>query len=120
MGTPRHSTLLPGILSKRAKHNRDVECGHSQGINFVTRHPLKACRTQYRDIECGHSQCTRQFSERACARAEHPYGARIQLRAAIYPDIASKHVEHNRHVESGHCQGINFVTRHPPKACKTQ
>jgi hypothetical protein len=42
------------------------------------------------------------------------------LHASVYPDIASKRVKHNRDVESGHSQGINFVTRHPPKACKTQ
>ena len=46
MGIPRESNLLPGILSKRVKHNRIVECGHSQRINFVTRHPPKACKTQ--------------------------------------------------------------------------
>ena len=57
---------------------------------------------------------------RARARAVHPYGARIQLHAPIYLDIASKRVERNRNVEDGHCQGINFVARTPPKACKTQ
>jgi hypothetical protein len=51
----RESTLLPGILSKHVKHNRNVECGHCQGINFVARHALKACKT-HRNVECGHSQ----------------------------------------------------------------
>jgi hypothetical protein len=46
VGTPRESNLLTGILSNRVRHNRDVECGHSQGVNFVTRHLLKACKTQ--------------------------------------------------------------------------
>jgi hypothetical protein len=46
VGTPRETTLLPGIISKRVKHNRNVECGHSQGLNFLTRHPLRACKTQ--------------------------------------------------------------------------
>ena len=57
---------------------------------------------------------------RARARAVHPYGARIQLHAPIYIDIASKRVKHSRKAKGGHCQGINFVTRNPPKACKTQ
>ena len=54
-GSRRESTLLPGILSKRVKHIRNVECGHSQGINFVTRHPLKACKHN-RNVEYGHPQ----------------------------------------------------------------
>ena len=35
LGTPRNPALLPSIVSKRVKHNRPDECGHSQGINFV-------------------------------------------------------------------------------------
>ena len=46
VGTPRNPALSPAIFSKRVKHNRTVECGQSQGINFVARHPLKACKTQ--------------------------------------------------------------------------
>ena len=45
VGTPRESILLPDIFLKRVKHIRNVECWHSQGVNFVTRHPLKACET---------------------------------------------------------------------------
>jgi hypothetical protein len=41
MWTPRESSLLPGILSKRVKHNKSIECGHCQGINLVTRHLLQ-------------------------------------------------------------------------------
>ena len=46
VGTPRESILLPGILSKHVKHSRNVECGHSYGVNFVIQHALKACKTQ--------------------------------------------------------------------------
>jgi hypothetical protein len=46
VGTPRESALLPGFLSKRVKHNRIVECGHSQEINCITQHRFKACKTQ--------------------------------------------------------------------------
>ena len=71
VGAPRTWMLLPRILSKRVKHNRNVEvgavmelalllgmcskhvnhnrndeCGRSHRIGFVARHPLKACKTQ--------------------------------------------------------------------------
>jgi hypothetical protein len=36
VGTPRDPTWLPGILAQRVKHNSHVEHGHSQGIDFVT------------------------------------------------------------------------------------
>ena len=62
----------------------------------------------------------RAFNTRARARAVHPYGARIQLHAPIYFDIASKRVGHKRNVKDGRCQGINFAARNPAKACKTQ
>jgi hypothetical protein len=35
VGTPRESTLLPGIHSKRVKHYRNAECGHSQDSSLL-------------------------------------------------------------------------------------
>ena len=42
--SPREAALLPGILSKRVTQDGSIECGHSQGVNFVARHSLKACK----------------------------------------------------------------------------
>ena len=45
-GPPRESIMLSGMLAQRVKHNRNVECRHSQGIICVTQHRPKACETQ--------------------------------------------------------------------------
>ena len=54
VGTASEWTLLPGVLSKH-EHGRNLEGGHSQGLNCVTQHPLKACKTQCKRW-CGHFQ----------------------------------------------------------------
>ena len=96
MGTPRAPTLSLGILAKRVKHYRNVEYGHSQGVNFVARHPLKVCKT-FRKIEWG---TTRE--------------------SILLPDVLSRRSKLIRNVECWHSQGVNFVSRHPLKACETQ
>jgi hypothetical protein len=54
---PRESTLFTlMILSKRVKHNRTVECGYSQGINFVALILLERNVKHNRNVGCGHSQ----------------------------------------------------------------
>jgi hypothetical protein len=36
------------MVSKRVKHNTNVEGGHPQGINFATLALIKACKTHYK------------------------------------------------------------------------
>ena len=120
VGTPRESTLLPGSLSKRVKHDRNVECRRSQGINVVARHPLQECAT-HRNVECGHSQGINVVVRQPQTGVKHYRNVEVSTpgESTLLPGMLSKRVKQNRGITCGHSQGINFVTRHPIKECKT-
>ena len=102
VGTPRESNLFSGILSKLVlvKHNRNAECGHSQGIKVVAWRPLKAYVT----------------------RQKHQIWA-LPGNQLCYPASLSKGVKQSGNAEGGHSQGINesiLLLGISLKACKTQ
>ena len=147
LGTPRNPALSPSIVSKRVKHNRPNECGHSQGINFVALILLERNVKHNRNIGCGHSQeykvgtpsavsshrVAGALSPKYHARANvalHGHCAdRVALSWSCWPPrestlfslmIVSTRVKHNRNVACGHSQEPNFVARHPLELCKIQ
>jgi hypothetical protein len=121
VGTPRESILLPGILSKGVEHNRNVECGHSQGIDFVTRHLSQSVSNTIGTKNVGTPRESTLLPGIHSKRVKHHRNVECgqKGKSSLLPGILSNRVKHNRIVECGHSQGISFVTRHPPKACKT-
>jgi hypothetical protein len=84
-------------LSKRVEQNRNVECGHPQEINFVTRHLSQSVQNTIESLNAG-----------------------TPREPTLLPLVHLKSEKHYRNIECGHSQRINFVARHSLKACKTQ
>ena len=119
VGTPKESILLPSILSKHVKHNRN-EHGHSQGISFVAQYPLNVCTMQWKHgmwALPGNQFSAPAFSQ-SMWKAIETFNVGTASEWTLLPGVLSKH-EHGRNLEGGHSQGLNCVTQHPLKACKT-
>jgi hypothetical protein len=139
---------LKGLNFAQATCNiANVECGHSQGINFVALILLQRSVKHNRNVGRGHSQeynvgtpsAVSSHRVEGALRPKYHVRANVALRGHCADRmsvswkllasrestlftlmILSERVKHNRNVACGHSQEPNFVARHPLKACKTQ
>ena len=94
---PGNQVCYLASLSKRVEQNRNVECGHPQEINFVTRHLSQSVQNTIESFNAG-----------------------TLREPTLLPLVHLKSEKQYRNIECGHSQRINFVARHSLKACKTQ